>query len=108
MPLVNQPARSVWEETFQVQEADSTDSAISPMMPGKMFFDTLEMPMKSFPALTGPVVVNHAWAVERNQNFVSVGLMDLPVCDVRRVDRSHFPTFAKGEVDTFPRLPGFV
>lgn len=108
MPLVNQPAWSVWEESFQVQKADSTRPAIPSVVPMQLFLNALEMPMKSFPALTGPVVVNHAGAIERNQDLVSVGLMDLSVRDVRRVNRAHFPALAEGKVDAFPGLPSFV
>lgn len=108
MSLVNQPARSVWEETFQVQKADSACPAMSLIMPGKMFFDAPEMPMKSFPALAGSVVINHAGAIERNQDLVPMGLMNLPICDVRCVDRAHFSALTESKVDTFPGLPGFV
>lgn len=108
MPLVNQPARSVWEETFQVQEADSASPAMSLIMPSKMLLDALEMPVKSLPALAGPVVVNHAGAIKRNQDLVSVGLVDLSVRDVRRVDGTDFPALAECKVDAFPGPPGFV
>ena len=108
MPLVNQPAWSVWEESFQVQKTDSTRPAIPSVVPMQLFLNALEMPMKSFPALTGPVVVNHAGAIERNQDLVPMGLMNLPICDVRCVDRAHFSALTESKVDTFPGLPGFV
>lgn len=76
----------IWEKSLQVQEEHPSPSPVPLVVPPQMFFQAAVCEMKAFPPLTCPVVIDHAGAVERNQNIVAKGLVNLPVCDVGRVD----------------------
>ena len=63
-------------------------------MPSEMLLDTFEMPMEPFPALAGPVVVNHTGAIKRNQDFIPVCFMNLPVGNVWRIYGAYLSSLA--------------
>ena len=71
----------------------------------KLILDTAKMPVQAFSYLAGPVIINHAGTIERNQDFVAKGLVYLPVSDMGRVNRPHFPTLAQSKMAAFFRLP---
>ena len=51
------------------------------------------------------MVIDHAGAVQGHQHLIAVGLVDLPVSDVRGVNGAHLATLPQGKVDAFHRLP---
>ena len=79
--------------------------AIAPEVPRQVLLEPLEMPVQPLPDLAGPVVVDHAGGVQRNQHLIAEGLVDLPVSDVRGIDGPHLAPFAQREMDTFLRFP---
>ena len=71
----------------------------------KLLLEPMVGEMQPHPAPAGPVVIYHVRGVERYQNVVALGLVDLPVGNVRGVDRSDLPAFLENEVTAFLRLP---
>ena len=55
--------------------------------------------------MAGPVVVDHAGAVERRQHLPGENLVDLAVCDVRGVDDPKLSPLPQGKTDCFSRPP---
>lgn len=95
----------VGEKALQIQEEDPPFSAISPVMPPQMIFKPAEGEVKAFPPLARPVVIDHAGAVEWNQNIVAKGFVDLPISDVWGVDGPHLAALPQSEMGTLLRLP---
>lgn len=98
---------SIWEEPLQIQQQHSTFPAIAPVMPPKLLFDPLELPMKALSPLACPVVIDHRRRIQRDQDFITKGFVDLSIRNVRGIYRADFTPFPKGEMGTgfgFPTL----
>ena len=80
MTLKDYRAWRIRKKSLQVYDQNSTLPAISPEMPCQMLLEPLKLPVQPFSFLTGSIVRNHAWRIERNQNLVAEGLVNLSVC----------------------------
>ena len=105
MPLINFGLRRPREELLQVQQHNSACPSITPEVPVQMVLEPIKLPVEALPLLAGTVVIDHAGAVQGHQHLIAVGLVDLPVSDVRGVNRAHLATLPQGKVDAFHRLP---
>lgn len=61
--------------------------------------------MQALSLLAGPVVIDHAGAVERRQHLPGENLVDLSVRDVRCVDGPKLSPLPQGKADGFSRPP---
>ena len=105
VPLVKSLAGCAWEECFEIYEAHGSGASIPAIMPVQMLLQPLEMPMQPFIPLAGPVIEDHAGVIQRDQYLAAEVLVDLPVCDVRRIDGPHLSALTQRKMDAFPRLP---
>lgn len=63
------------------------------------------MPVKALILLACSILIDHARALQRNQNFIAKGLVDLPVSDMGRINGTNLPTLAQSKVGTRFGLP---
>ena len=94
MSLVDQVMGRIGKVAFQVNLEDSALPSVAAIMPSKVLFDPVEVPVQPLPNLAGSIVVYHAGGIERYKDLVAEGLVHLPVCDVRRVNGPYLPAFA--------------
>ena len=76
-------------------------------MPSKLLFDPFELPMKALSLLACAVVIDHGRGIQRDQDFITQGFVDLSIRNVRGIYRADFSPFPKGEMGTgfwFPSL----
>lgn len=60
----------------------------------KLIFYAAKMPVKALSPLACPVVIDHAGVVKGNQNFITMGFVDLSVSNVWRIYGAYFPTLS--------------
>lgn len=60
-------------------------------MPSKLLFDPFELPMKALPLLARSVVIDHGRRIQRDQDFITQGFVDLSIRNVRGIYRADFP-----------------
>jgi hypothetical protein len=66
------------------------------------------MPVKALILLACSILIDHARAIQRNQNFIAKGLVDLPVSDMGRINGTNLPTLAQSKVGTFHGFPSLI
>lgn len=105
MSLVDCRMGCAGEKLFQIEEQHSAGPPVSAEVPMKLLLEPMVGEMQPHSAPAGPVVIYHVRGVERYQNVVALGLVDLSVGNVRGVDGPDLPTFLENEVAAFLRLP---
>lgn len=105
MPLVDRLVRGVGEKSLQVQEEHCPGPAEPSIVPPQLFRQAVIGPVQALLLLGGPVVVDHAGVIQRDQRLVAQDLVDLPVRDVRGVDGPHLAPFPQGEMTALHGLP---
>ena len=63
------------------------------------------MEMQALSLLTGPVCIDHTGAIQRDQDVIAKGFVDLAVIDVGRVYGPHLAALPQGEMNIFSRFP---
>ena len=101
MSLIQGSMRCIREEALQVQKEHTALPPIPAEVPTKLFLQTPICPVKPFPSLARSVIIYHAGAIKGYQDLIAQGLMDLPVCHMRGINRADFPTFRQGKVGAF-------
>lgn len=98
----------IWEESLQIQQQHSTFPAIAPEVPMKLFLQSPEMPVKPLVPLACPIVIDHTGVIQRNQNFITKNLVDLPISDMWGIYGANLPTLPQSKMGTLHRLPSLI
>ena len=86
------------------QEHGALPPVLSELFP-QLVLQQLVMEMQALSPLAGPVCIDHAGTVQRDQDIIAKGFVDLAVIDVRRVNGADLAALPQGKVDIFPRFP---
>ena len=103
--LVDQGVGRGREKVVKIhQEHGALPPVLSELFP-QLVLQQLVMEMQALSPLAGPVCIDHAGTVQRDQDIIAKGFVDLAVIDVRRVNGADLAALPQGKVDIFPRFP---
>ena len=74
----------------------------------KLFLQSPEMPVKPLVPLARPIVIDHTGVIQRNQNFITKNLVDLPISDMWGIYGANLPTLPQSKMGTLHRLPSLI
>lgn len=108
VPLVQKRMGRIGEEPFQVDQQHRPFPAIAPVMAVKLFLQSPVMPVKALVLLACSIFIDHARAIQGNQNFIAKGFVNLSVSDMGCINGPNLPTLAQSKVGTFHGFPRLI
>ena len=71
VPLVDQRMGRIGKVSLQVNQEHGSLPAIVPVVPCQVLLEPAVVPVKALPKLAGPIVIDHARSIQRNQHLVA-------------------------------------
>ena len=105
MPLMYLVVRYRGEELLEIQQDDTTLTAIASKVPYEVPFEFAPRNSHAFPGQARSIVIDHLRQIRWEQDAPCVQLEDLPVLYLWRVDRPCFSTLRDDEMDIPSRPP---